>query len=545
MGEMTSDRRSLLKLLGGAAALAATSLQLKAQEAAGPAKSPFDKTVRLSPNMEPAIPHPAQDKAARDKLAALRSRTGRAPNILIIVVDDMGWADVGVNGGGGAVGAPTPNIDGLAHEGLNLTSCYSQSLCTPSRAALMTGRLPVRSGLTRPLLSGENPKVNPWAGEDTTAKLLSAAGYNTALVGKWHLGESKGTQPHQVGYDEYFGILSVASDFSQMLDVSLYPDLLNKPERIAALRSMVLPEVTSGKKGQPTQVVKELKTTAELGAIDQSFADYSVDFIKRSTTAKKPFYLIHAFSRLHNDNYPAPGYAGKSPAGFPYKDAVVEVDDIVGRLMQTLKDTGQLENTLVFFTSDNGANEDVWPDSGNHPWRGGKGTTWEGGVRIPGIAYWPGMIKPGRSSDGLFDQMDLFNTALVVAGEAGRISSERYVDGIDQAGFLLADDGESARQAVFMYNGASLTAMRWMEYKAHVKVFQTTLPRKNIDQSSLLPVSVPWVYNLYTDPKEQISSGHRYFEWGLPQVNRMIGTHLATFAKYPAKDIGLGVAGTD
>lgn len=153
--------------------------------------------------MEPAIPHPAQAKAAIEKLAALRARTGRAPNILIFLVDDMGWADIGVNGGGGAVGAPTPNIDRLAHDGLNLTSCYSQSLCTPSRAAIMTGRLPVRSGLTRPLLSGENPKVNPWADEDTTAKLLSAAGYNTALVGKWHLGETKGTQPHQVGYDEY------------------------------------------------------------------------------------------------------------------------------------------------------------------------------------------------------------------------------------------------------------------------------------------------------------------------------------------------------
>jgi arylsulfatase len=213
--------------------------------------------------------------------------------------------------------------------------------------------------------------------------------------------------------------------------------------------------------------------------------------------------------------------------------------------MQTLKDTGQLENTLVFFTSDNGANEDVWPDSGNQPWRGGKGTTWEGGVRIPGIAYWPGMIRPGRSSDGLFDQMDMFNTSLVVAGEAGRISKNRYIDGVDQSGFLLADDGESARQTVFMYNATTLTAARWMEYKVHVKVFQTTIARKNIDESSLLPVSVPWVYNLYTDPKKRISTGHRYFEWGLPQVVQQIARHQATFAKYPAKDIGLGVPGTD
>ncbi|MFM7931564.1 MAG: sulfatase-like hydrolase/transferase, partial [Pirellula sp.] len=441
-----------------------------------------------------------------------------------------------------AVGAPTPNIDRLAHEGLRLTSTYAQSLCTPTRAAMMTGLLPARSGLTRPLLSGENPKVNPWADEDTAAKLLSGAGYRTALAGKWHLGEMEGTRPHQVGYDEYMGILSVASDMSQAVDRNLYPDLLNKPERVAALRKITLPEITAGERGKPMRVVQEIKSTDDLSKMDQMFADFSDGFIRRSAEQQKPFYLIHAFSRVHNDNYPAPGYAGKSPAGFPYKDAVVEVDDIVGRLMKVLKDTGQLENTLVFFTSDNGANEDVWPDAGFQPWRGGKGTTWEGGVRVPGIAYWPGMIAPGRSSDGLFDLMDLFNTSLAVAGEAGRISDKRYIDGIDQSGFLLADDGESARQTVFMYSATKLTALRWMEYKIHLKVFNTPAARQNIDQSMLVDTgSSPWVFNLYMDPKEQRSSGHRYFEWGSPTVLGFVGAHAATFQKYPMKDIGLGL----
>lgn len=179
------------------------------------AKSPFDKTVRVADYLEPAIPMPTQEKAAKDRLATLKEKTGRAPNILIILVDDMGWGDIGVNGGGAAVGAPTPNIDKLAHEGLHLTSTYSQPTSTPSRAALMTGRLPARTGLTRPLLTGENPKVNPWDGEDTTAKLLSNAGYRTAIAGKWHLGEAAKTRPHEVGYDEYLGILSVTSELSQ------------------------------------------------------------------------------------------------------------------------------------------------------------------------------------------------------------------------------------------------------------------------------------------------------------------------------------------
>jgi arylsulfatase len=521
----------------------AIALNIQPSHAQAPAPSdPFDKAVRTVDYMEPAIPQAEQEKIAQDKLAALRAKTGRAPNILVIIVDDMGWGDIGVNGGGVATGAPTPNIDGLAHQGLNLTSTYSQSLCTPSRAALMTGRLPARTGLTRPLLTGENPKVNPWAGEDAAAKLLGNAGYRTALAGKWHLGEADGTRPHEVGYDEYVGILSVTSEISQGLDARLYPDLVNKPERMSLLRKLSEPDVTGGVKGGPNRVVKHLENLEQLGGIDQIFADFSVDFIKRTVAQSKPFYLIHSFARIHNDNYPAPGYAGKSPAGFPVKDAIVEVDDIVGRLVQTLREAGQLENTFVFFTSDNGANEDVWPDSGYHPWRGGKGTTWEGGVRIPGIAYWPGMIKPGRASDGLFDQMDLFNTSLAFAGETSRISKERYIDGIEQSGFLLADNGKSARQCVFMYSETTMTAMRWMEYKVHFKTFQTLEPRKNIDQSSLLTSgSAPWVFNLYADPREQASSGHRYFEWGLPRVVGFAKAHAATYAKYPMKSLGLEV----
>jgi arylsulfatase A-like enzyme len=506
------------------------------------AQNPFDETVRVVAHLEPAIPRPGQSKSSQDKLATLRKKTGRAPNILILLVDDMGWGDIGANGGGAAIGAPTPHIDRIAQGGLRLTSAYAQSTCTPTRSALMTGRFPVRTGLTRPLMAGEAFRVNPWADEDTAAKLLSAAGYRTALSGKWHLGEAEGTRPHEVGYEEYLGILGVASEMTQAIDARIYPDLVLRPDRLNALRKLAKPEVTSGKKGSPAAVVKEIKTPEEMSTIDQMFADYSVDFIKKSAGDQKPFYLVHAFSRLHNDNYPAPGYAGKSPAGFPYRDAVVEVDDIVGRLIETLKQVGQLENTLVFFTSDNGGNEDVWPDSGFQPWRGGKGTTWEGGVRVPAIAYWPGMIAPRAASDGLFDLMDLFNTSLSIAGVADRISDKRYIDGVDQTGFLLADDGQSVRQTVFMYGGGSMVAMRWKEYKIHTSVYLTQQPMRNLDESVLTGTGDwPWVYNLYMDPKEQRSTGHRYFEWGFAAVSPMMRVHLGTFMKYPRKSLGLEV----
>lgn len=502
---------------------------------------PFLKAVVTSENMEPAIIHPEQRDAAQKKLAAFKNKAGRAPNILIFLVDDMGWGDLGANGGGVTIGAPTPNIDQLAYGGIRFTSFYAQPLSTPSRAAMMTGRLPVRTGLVRPILTGETLKKNPWEDEVTAAGVLNKGGYRTGMVGKWHLGEIEGAYPQQNGYDEYYGFLQVVSNLTEMIDERLYPNLVNDPERLAAMKSIQPPQITSGMQGGPIKVEQELKTIDDISRMDQKFADYSEGFIRRAAQKNEPFYLVHAFSRVHNDNYPAPGYAGKSPAKYPYKDAIVEVDDIVGRIMQTLKETDQLENTVVFFTSDNGANEDVWPDSGFHPWRGGKGTTWEGGIRVPGIAYWPGMIKAGRVSDGLFDILDLFNTSVALGGQSKHIPNNRYIDGIDQTSFLLADDGESNRETSFFYAGNQFTALRWNEFKVHFKVMDTTLTRKNIDATTVSVANpAPWVYNLYIDPKEQIP-GHHGFEWGYPRAINLVKHHMATFKKYPVKDIGLGI----
>jgi arylsulfatase A-like enzyme len=523
---------------GLAAVVLATFLGWAAQAQ----QHPLDKTKTVVDYLEPAIPHPQQEQAAKLKLDALKKQANQKPNILIFIVDDMGWGDIGLNGGGEAVGAPTPNIDKLGNSGINLTSAYSQPTCTPTRAAIMTGRIPVRSGLTRPTLTGENPKINTWETENTAAKILSSNGYKTALSGKWHLGELEGTRPNNVGYDEYYGLLSVVSDMSQVLDTAIYPELINKPQQLAVIKKLVEPAIWSGKKGQPSKIEKHITSTKQLATLDQDFADYSEKFIRARAKNKEPFYLMHSFSRLHNDNYPAPGYRGKSPAGTPYKDGVVEVDDIVGRIMKVLKETGIEENTLVIFTSDNGANEDVWPDAGNNFFRGGKGTTWEGGVRVPTVAYWKGMIAPGRRSDGLVDLCDFFNTALAVGGVEDKIPTTNYVDGINQLSFLLDDKGESNRQTVFMYSQSQIVALRFQEYKVHFKVFQTSIIRQNIDESNLVDVGLaPWVFNLYTDPKEQRSSGHRYFEWGMPYAAYLLGKHLNTFKKYPAKDLGLGI----
>ncbi|KRR01854.1 arylsulfatase [Bradyrhizobium jicamae] len=480
-----------------------------------------------------------------EKLRQVEARTGRKPNILIVLVDDMGYGDPGAYGGGAMLGAPTPNIDSLAARGLKLTSAYATPVCTPSRAALMTGRIPARSGLTRPLLASDKPTKNPWADEVTAAKLLSQNGYVTGLSGKWHIGEAKGMQPQDVGYDEFRGFLSVVSEYTQYMNLAKYSQLMLDAERLKTFKGLSeYNGIVEGKKGGDLKIAYKLETPQQMGNVDQDFANFSVDFIKRAAQARKPFYLIHAFAKVHFDNYPGDGYLGRSAAKLPYRDAVVEIDDIVGRLTKTLEETGQADNTLVFFTSDNGPEEDSYPDSGFTPFRSGKGTTWEGGVRVPGIAYWPGVIKPGRVSDGLFDLMDLFNTSLALGGIENKIPTERYIDGVNQTAFLLADDGDTCRQAVFSYNQADFSAIRWANFKGYFKVVQSEQPFANISMSTYGPIAVaPWIFDVYRDPKERLTRSNGDYEWLYGPILQLQAAHAATFVKYPKKDIGLGIGG--
>ena len=177
---------------------------------------------------------------------------------------------------------------------------------------------------------------------------------------------------------------------------------------------------------------------------------------------------------------------------------------------------------------------------GYTPFRGAKGSAWEGGVRVPGIAYWRGMIAPGRESDELFDLMDLFNTSLHLAGIADKMPTDRYIDGIDQTSFLLADDGRSNREKVYIWNESDLMAMRMYEYKIHVKVVQEHAQWLNIDMTTVSDVGLaPWLFNLYIDPKEQYPVGHRMNAL-LASMAAEMKAHAATFRKYPPKDIGLG-----
>lgn len=501
----------------------------------------FDRSVRTSENFEPAIPHPQQLQDAEAKFAALKAKTGKHPNIVWIVVDDMGFGDPGCYGGGELVGAATPSIDELAAGGLRLTSCYAQQTCTPTRSAILTGRLPVRTGLTRPILAGDKITKNPWADEISLPKLLGTAGYRTLLTGKWHVGEAEGMRPHDIGFDEFYGYYPAQKEISQRYDERRFPDLVLDEERLEAFDKVgPTSHLIHGFKGGKTNEVGQIKSLDDMSRADQVLVDFTVAKIKEMAANEQPFFIEHCFMKVHCDNFAHPDFKGKSSGKYAYKDAVVEVDAHVGTIIKALETAGVLDNTFVFFTSDNGPQMDAWPDAGYSPFRGAKGTTFEAGVRVPGIAYWKGMIQAGRTSDGLFDLMDLFGTSLKLAGvDRSSLPADRYYDFIDQTSFLLNAKGDSNREAVFFWWGKELMACRMHQYKTHIKVVLPQTTHLHIDMATVHDVGLaPWLFNLHIDPKEQTPVGHRRNAW-LATLASKLKRHGGTLKKFPPKDIGL------
>jgi arylsulfatase A-like enzyme len=501
----------------------------------------FDRTVTLNDHLQPAIPRPEQEAAAQAKLDAFVAAHGQQPNVVWLVIDDMGWGDPGSYGGGEAIGAATPNMDMLAAEGLRLTSAYAQQTCTPTRSAILTGRLPVRTGLTRPILAGDKLTANPWETEISLPAILNEVGYNTLLVGKWHVGEPEGMRPHDIGFQEFYGFYSAQKEITQGFDQYRYPDLVLNPDRMAAYDELGNEiDLVHGWADGRTEVAIPTLSTADIAEADQRLRDFTVAKITELAADDAPFFLEHAFMKVHTDNFPAAKFVGSSAAHWPYKDSVVEVDTIIGEIVAALKDAGELENTLIFVTSDNGPQMDMWPDSGFTPFHGAKGTTWEGGVRVPAIAYWPGMIEPGQVSDDVFDLMDLFNTTLRLAGAIDRLPQDRYIDGIDQTSFLLTKGGQSLREHVYFWMNSTLMAMRMHELKIHQKVVMNeAAPYLWIDMATVQDVgTAPWLFNLYLNPKEDYTVGHRMSPW-LATMGAAMKAHGATFVKYPPKKVGL------
>jgi len=500
-----------------------------------------DFPTKIADNMEPVMPHPGEDSQVEQKLAALEKQFDKKPNILIFLMDDVGWMDPGFNGGGVAVGNATPTMDQLANEGLVLTSAYSTPSCTPTRATIHTGQNPLHHGLLRPPMYGEAGGLD---GETTFATLLQKEGYVTQGVGKWHMGENQGSLPQNVGYDDYYGFLGVSDMYTEWRDQYFNPEVALSPKRFALLEIMPFnhDNVHCTPKSEKKCESKYQINLSTIRDLDQDWAAYSEAFIRKMENSDKPFMLYHATRGCHFDNYPNDDYAGKSRARTVFSDCLLEVDDILARLVTALRETNQLDNTLIFLTSDNGPECEI-PPHGRTPFRGCKGSSWEGGVRVPTFAYWQGVIKPGRS-DGLFDLADLFNTTLSIAGKKGAdvgksLPPDRYVDGIDQLSFLVGDQHLSNRRSRVYTMNQFASAIRVDEFKGSsvVELEQGVFNRGFTGGFSGAVINNTGgviVTNLYTNPKEDISIGIRHIPMGV-LVGAEAKRYNEVLKKYPIK----------
>jgi len=381
------------------------------------------------------------------------ARAGRPPSVVIILAADLGYGDLGCYS---HPSIRTPNLDRMAAEGMRFTDFYvAACVCTPSRAALLTGRLPIRSGMSGDLQHRVQNRNSPGGlppEEITIARALKGKGYATQCVGKWHLGHHPQNLPTRHGFDGFYGLrwsndMEPARGIPKGASASLHP----KPEWW---------NCTLMRNDQP------IEQPADLSTLTRRYTEEAVRFIQQNR--KRPFFLYFAHTYPHIPLFASKAFQKTSPRGL-YGDVVEELDWSVGQVLDTLRKQGLDKNTLVFFTSDNG------------PWlvkdlvggcagllQGGKGSTWEGGMREPGIAWWPGRIKAGTVNRELACSMDLFNTCLTLAGAP--IPSDRIIDGVDMTPMLLGK-GPGRRNMVIYYNGDEVYALRKGAYKAHFSTY--------------------------------------------------------------------------
>jgi arylsulfatase len=418
---------------------------------------------------------------ANPTLAALES--DKKPNIVLVLMDNFGYGEIGVYGGGVLRGAPTPNIDSIATDGFQLTNYNVEAECTPSRSALMTGRYGIR---TRQRQDG--PPRGVWYGitqwEITLAEMLSNEGYATGIFGKWHLGDTKGRYPTDQGFDEWNGIPR-SSDRAFWPDSNSFtPD--SHPDADFA-------HVMSSFRGQEPKEL-EVYDRAKRATIDKDITDHAIDFIKRKASANQPFFAYLPYTQTHEPVDPHPDFFGTTGNG-SFADVLAQTDAYIGELLDTIEELGLKENTIFIFTSDNGR-EGVPRSFGfTGPWRGSMFSPYEGSLRVPFLIRWPGKIPNQQVSNEIFHQIDVFPTLASFIGVD--IPKDRIIDGVDQSDFLMGKTNKSARDSMVIYIGNELFGAKWRNWKILIKEMDE-------DGYGIKNMAYPSVYNLIVDPKEEV-----------------------------------------
>lgn len=407
----------------------------------------------------------------------------KQPNVVLVLMDNFGYGEIGVYGGGAMRGAPTPRIDSIAREGLQLTNFNVEAECTPSRSALMTGRYGIRTRQRT-----DQPPRGVWYGitkwEITLAELLSDAGYATGIFGKWHLGDTEGRFPTDQGFDEWIGL-------PRSSDRAFWPD--SNSFQPNSHPSAKFTHVMSAKKGEKP-VEGAVYNRAKRATIDREITDQAIDFMTRMSGAGKPFFAYLPYTQTHEPVDPHPDFYGSTGNG-SFADVLAQTDVYVGELLDTVDGLGIRDDTIFIFTSDNGR-EGVPRSFGfTGPWRSGMFSPYEGSLRVPFLVRWPDQIPAGRVSNEIVHQMDVFST---VAGFAGvNVPSDRVIDGVDQSQFFRGETEQSARESLVIYIGNTLFGAKWRNWKI-------LLREMDEDGYGIKEMAYPSVYNLIVDPKEEV-----------------------------------------
>jgi arylsulfatase A-like enzyme len=494
-----------------------------------------------------------------------KAQQPQKPNIILIVADDFGYGDSGPYGGGEGRGMPTPNLDRLSNEGMTFFDFYAQPSCTPGRAAMMTGRIPNRSGMTTVAFQGQGGGLP--AEEWTLASVLKTGGYNTFFTGKWHLGEADYALPTAQGFDEmkYVGLYHLNA--YTYADPTWFPDM---SDELRAMFVKVTKGALSGNAGEtPKEDFKingQYVNTPEQGVVGIPFFDRyvekaSMEYLDRNAKSSAPFFMSINFMKVHQPNMPDPDYIHKSLSKSKFADSVVEVDARIGRIMDKVRTLGLDKNTLVVFTTDNGAWQDVYPDAGYTPFRGTKGTVREGGNRVPAIAWMPGKIAAGKKNHEICGGLDLMATFASVGGvklpEKDRAGQPIIFDSYDITPVLFGT-GKSPRTSWFYFTENELTpgAARVGNYKAVFNLrgddgASTGGLAVDTNQGWKGPekyvATVPQVFDLWQDPQERYDifmNNYTERTWELVAINGAIQALMKTYVQYPPRKMqGEGYAG--
>jgi len=474
-------------------------------------------------------------------MADKKPKADKKPNILVIFGDDIGWFNTSVYNHG-MMGYRTPNIDRLAHEGIMFTDAYGQQSCTAGRAAFITGQSPKRTGLLKIGMPGD--PIGLQKEDPTIAELLKPHGYVTGQFGKNHLGDLDEFLPTVHGFDEFFGNLYHlnAEEEPENPDYPKDPEFRKKYGPRGVLKSRIGgPVVDTGPLNK-----KRMET------IDEEFLGAALDFIDRQHQAGTPFFCWFNTTRMHIFTHLKEESVGKTGRGI-FADGMVEHDGHVGQLLDKLDELGIADNTIVVYTTDNGAEKFTWPDGGVCPFKGEKATTWEGGVRIPLLMRWPATINPGQVSNEIISLEDLLPTLLAAAGDpdikekllkghqAGDNTFKVHLDGYNFLPYLTGKTSEGPRKEFFYFvDDGNLGAVRYKDYKFHFNT-QTHhgMGAWLYGQESR---KAPLLIDLRADPFEEApeqSSAYDYWMlrrmFAFVPLKDLVGNFMATFKEFPPR----------